>query len=110
MGILTAGDITSMRADVAVLIDDNPTSLAFRRGGSTLAAQTVRVEAKGQPSGAMFVNGTLVQRRGGCVLVGSITLDVEVEDRFTYQGELYRVNFVDPNRQICTQAEAYLDQ
>ncbi len=110
MGVLTAGDITAMRADIARVIDDNPTSLVLRRGGTSLSAQTVRVESKGGPGGTILINGSLVQRRGMCVVIGSPNLNIAVEDRFTYQGELYRINQVDPNRQICTQAEAYLDQ
>lgn len=110
MGVLTAADITAMQADVARIIDDNPTSLAFRRGATTLAVQTVRVELKSAAAGTILINGALVQRRGTCVVLGTTTLNIQAEDRFTYQGEIYRVNFVDPNQQICTQAEAFLDQ
>lgn len=110
MGVLTASDITAMRADIARVIDDNSTSLVFRRGGTSLSAQTVRIESKSGPGGTILIDGALVQRRGVCVVIGDSSLDIQVEDRFTYQGELYRISQVDPNRQICTQAEAYLDQ
>lgn len=110
MGVLVPGDYTAMQADVARIIDDNPTDLEFRRGNTTLDVQTVRVELKSAAAGTILVNGVLVQHRGTCMVLGDTELDVQVNDRFTYQGELYRVNFVDPNRQICTQAEAYLEQ
>ena len=44
------------------------------------------------------------------VILGDTTLDMAKEDRFTWQGDLYRVKFVRPNRQVCTQAEAEVIQ
>ena len=40
------------------------------------------------------------------VIFGAMDLDVQVEDRFTLDGVLFRVVFVAVNRDVDTQAEA----
>ncbi len=110
MPILTSGDYLAMQQDVTLLINENPTTLILRRGSSNLSPQTVRVELKSTISGAVSEFGPVRQVRATVVILGTTTLDIQPQDRFTHQGQMYRVNVVDPNRQIGTQAEAYLDQ
>ena len=42
------------------------------------------------------------------IVCGATTLDIQVDDRFTTGGVLYRVTLVRPNRSADTQAEAEL--
>ena len=109
--MLTAADIARMQADVATLIGDNTASIVIRRdsGGSSteLAAQTVRIERT--RSRARQLNSIKSEEgRTQIVVVGDTTLDIQKDDRFTYDGNLYRVSFVRPNTQINVQAEAEL--
>lgn len=95
-----------MAADIERLIDENPTEITIRRGSSTLAAQTVRIER---------VGGKGLERRSAgaaevlqvVLVLGESDLDIQVGDRFNDDNDvLYEVTFVRPNRLACVQAEA----
>jgi hypothetical protein len=101
-------DLQSIRKDIGKIIGENSQSLVIRRGTTTLPAQTVRVERKG--------NATLIRQDGSestiasVTVLGDTTLDIQADDRFTLNGQLYEVKFVRPNQQVCVQAEAILKQ
>jgi hypothetical protein len=101
-------DLQCIRKDIGKIIGENCQSLVIRRGTATLPAQTVRVERKG--------NATLIRQDGSesyiasVTVLGDTTLDIQADDRFTLNGQLYEVKFVRPNRQVCVQAEAVLKQ
>lgn len=84
----------------------NAVSISFRRGTVTLAAQTVRVERRGQGLARTEDSAGAQQAITTVVILGSTTLDIQVDDRFTLGGVLYQVIFVNPNRRAATQAEA----
>lgn len=107
MALLTAADIARMKADIASVMGDNETSIVIRRGSTTLAAQTARVERTKSRSRQMNSEKS-EEVRGQIVVMGDTTLDIQKDDRFTYGGNLYRVLFVRPNTQINVQAEAEL--
>ena len=111
MTLLTLADIERMRADTLAVRSDNQTSITIRRdvGGSTttLDPQTVRIERT--RSRARQLNGDKSEEaRTQIVVMGDTTLDIQKDDRFTYNGDLYRVSFLRPNTQISVQAEAEL--
>ena len=109
--MLTLADIARMKADISAVMGDNEASITIRRdvGGSTttLDPQTVRIERT--RSRARQLNGDKSEEaRTQIVVEGDIDLDIQKDDRFTYNGDLYRVSFRRPNTQIDVQAEAEL--
>ncbi len=103
--MLDDGDWSRMEADLAEIRGDNEISLAFRRKETTLAAQNVRVAFAGGRAMAMRSDAAKESRQT-MFLLGAKDLDVAMDDRFTYQGVVYRVTFVQPNRRARTVAEA----
>lgn len=108
MAIVTVGDLAEISNILAEILADRPASLALRRGETTLAAQTVRIARLRNASRSQTEAGR--EWRGGVVVVGAPGLDIQVDDRFTVEGSVYRVQFVRPNRDTGTQAEATLVQ
>lgn len=105
---LTAAELALIEADVTALIAEWPFTVVFRRGETTLSAQTVRVAAQGGPSARQGQAGQ--ETRTGIVLLGGKTLNVQPDDRFNVEGRLYRVVGVHPDRRAFTQATAELAQ
>lgn len=101
-------DLTSIKNDVAAIIAENSTSIVIRRGSGTLAAQTVRVERRDAGTSARRLESFSEEQITVVLVLGSTTLDIQKDDRFTYQGNLYRVLSVRPNRQVSIQAEAIM--
>jgi hypothetical protein len=101
--VLNADDLTQMRADLLEVRDDNDVSIAIRRGGTTLSAQTVRIARTGRGGKRDSAGGQEV--RADVIVLGGTTLDIQVDDRFTVSGVLYRVIFVRPNRTVAVMAE-----
>jgi hypothetical protein len=95
--------------DLQAVIADNPISIEIRRAGAIIAAQTVRIARMG--GGGTVKQGAGTQEsRGRVVILGAIDFDVQPDDRFTVDGELYRVVLVRPNRRAATVAEAEVAQ
>jgi hypothetical protein len=113
MGLMTGDDWAQMTADLAAARGDNPTSIVIRRGAGaqavTLAAQSVRiVELRSQertPAGQAGGTPGTSESRGRVLVLGGAGLNIQVDDRFTAGGVLYRVKLVQPNRRVDTQAE-----
>ena len=104
--MLSAADWAAMTADLAAVRGDNPVSIVIRRGETSLAAQTVRVARTG--STGRTGGDHSEEFRARVVVMGAPTLDIQVEDRFTVSGVLYRVTMVRPNRKAATMADAEL--
>jgi|SRR3990167_2062087 len=104
--MLSADDLTQMQADAVIIRDDNDVSITIRRGSTTLAAQTVRLELLGAGRGQRVDAGPTQEYRSHVIVFGAPALNIQVEDRFTASGVLYRVIEVSPNRQAATQAQA----
>lgn len=103
--MLSNSDWLRMQADAAAVRLDRSFEIAFRRGDVTLAAQAVRVEGVNRAAYTLTSQAAR-EARSAVVLFGAMDLDVQVEDRFTLDGVLYRVVFVAVNRDVDTQAEA----
>ncbi len=104
--MLSNDDLAQMTADLVKVRDDRDESLAFRRGDTTLAAQTVRIVRAGSAARDR-VGAESSEQRVRVLVLGPVGLDVAVGDRFNDgEGTLYRVSFVRPNRTVDTVAEA----
>ncbi len=102
--MLDAGDLAQWQADALALRDDNAVSITLRRGNTTLAAQIVRLlKRKG---GTLVSSPDGVETRAPVLVQGATTLNIQIDDRFTVGGVLYRVIFVQPDRRAHTIAEA----
>lgn len=98
-------DWTQIAADLAAIVAENSTSIVIRRGGSTLAAQDVRIARNGRASVAESAGAQ--ESRGRVVVMGGVDLDIAPGDRFNDgNGVLYRVVMVRPNRLAAVVAEA----
>ena len=103
--MLSSDDLAQMLADAAGIVADNTTSIAIRRGTVDLAAQSVRVAGAGRASSQRDSEGGQ-ESRGAVHVHGASDLDIQVDDRFTISGVLYRVTFVKPSRLMGTVAVA----
>jgi hypothetical protein len=97
-------DRAQMRADLLSMRDDNETMITIRRGALTLPQQAVRVARLS--AGSQRQSQGAKEKRAQVVVVGDMTLDIQVDDRFTINGIVYRVTFMRPNRTAATMAEA----
>ena len=104
--MLTANDRAQMTADLQAIRDDRPVSIAIRRNGATLAAQTVRIARGGNVQAGVTDTDGLQAAVGAVIVVGDATLDIQPSDKFTLAGALYEVNAIHPNRDHGTQAQA----
>ena len=85
--------------------DERKQSIALRRDETTLEAQDFRVERLSKANQYRDEAGR--ERRGDILLLGAADADIAVDDRFNGDGGiLFRVNFIHPNRQYATLAEA----
>lgn len=96
---------TASANDMRAIRKDNESSIALRRGESTLTAQLMRVEIAGTRA-MMMMSDAARQAEQAAFILGEPDMDIAVEDRFTHSGILFEVAFVQPNRLACTIAEA----
>lgn len=89
---------TSTRSQAAwQRIQDAPVSLIIRRGGTSLAAQTVRVELD---AGALDVTGAGAASKRGAIIFGVrghasvANTDLAIGDRFLLDGKTYEIRDV----------------
>ena len=104
--MLTSQDRTRMTADLQTIRDDRPESIAIRRNGATLAAQTVRIARGGNIQAGVTDADGLQAAVGAVIVVGDAALDIQPSDKFTVAGALYEVIAIHPNREHGTQAQA----
>lgn len=103
-------DWTAAAADLLAIRNDNSVSITIRRGGTTLAAQTVRIVGAGNASGGTVDPGGLQQAVGRVLVLGATNLNIQAGDRFTASGNLYEVAIVQQNKRAAVVAEAKLVQ
>jgi len=94
-----------MQGDVGLLIATHPTSLVLRRKGVTQAAQTVAV-SNFRRTGKETSSDAGQEMRQQVLIIGDTELDIQRDDTFTREGQLYRVIQVKPAYDICIQAVA----
>jgi len=104
--VLTSDDRARMTADLTAIRDDRPVSIAIRRNGATLAAQTVRIARGGNIQAGTTDADGLQAAVGAVIVVGDAALNIQPGDKFTIAGALYEVIAIHPNRDHGTQAQA----
>ena len=104
--MLTSDDRARMTVDLQAIRDDRPLTVAIRRNGATLAAQTVRIARGGNVQAGVTDAEGLQAAVGAVIVVGDVALDIQPNDKFTLGGALYEVLAIHPNREHSTQAQA----
>lgn len=95
--------------DMRKIRAENEVSVALRRGTSTLTAQDMRIEITGT-RGFQVQSDAAREARQAVVILGEKDMDIARDDRLTVNGQVYRVVFIQPNREACTIAEAVVVQ
>lgn len=98
-------DWTKVAAQLREVRGDNEVPVALRRGSGSVTAQAMRIEYAGNRA-SRFQSEAAREARQAVFILGEPDMDIEVDDRLTYGGVLFRVAFVQPNRLAATIAEA----
>ncbi len=98
-------DWTSIAEDMRKIRGENEVSLAIRRGSSTLTAQAMRIELAGG-RGFKLQSDAARAAQTAMFILGEPDMNIQVDDRLTYQGILLKVVFIQPNRLAFTIGEA----
>jgi hypothetical protein len=83
----------------------NEVSLTIRRGTTTVAAQLMRIELAGS-RGMRLQSDAARASNQAMFILGEPDMDIALEDRLTYQSQLIKVVFIQPERKFATIAEA----
>ncbi len=101
---MDADELAEIQTALLDVISEASVSITLRRGGTALAAQSVRI---GGGQGGRRAYGTRTsETRADVVIGGPATLDIQIDDEFNLDDSLYRVLYVHPNRMFMTRAEA----
>jgi hypothetical protein len=87
----------------------NEVNLAIRRGATTIAAQAMRIEYAGA-RGFKLESDAARNAQQAVFILGEPDMDIEREDRLTYNGHLIKVVFVQLNRLAATIAEGVIEE
>lgn len=96
---------TAIAEDMRRIRAENEVSVVIRRGGTSLAAQAMRIELAGGRAFSL-VSDAARQAKTAMFILGEPDMDIEVDDRLNYQGVLLQVVFIQPERHAFTIAEA----
>ena len=102
-------DWDELATALAEVRSENASSITLRRGSTTLAAQSVRIAQAGRQA-ARLATGELEAAVLEMTILGSTTLDIQAEDRFTVNGVLYEVTVVAGNERAGVRARARMVQ
>lgn len=100
---------TQIEKDMRKIRAENEKSVVLRRNNTPLTAQLMRIEITGT-RGFQVQSDAAREARQAVVILGEKNMDIAREDRFTENGDVYRVVFIQPNREACTIAEAVVVQ
>lgn len=87
----------------------NEVSLALRRGDTTLTAQLMRIEYAGT-RGFRLQSDAARSANQAVFILGEFDMDIQNEDRLTYDDHLIEVVFIQPNRLPGTIAEGVVKE
>jgi hypothetical protein len=87
----------------------NEVSLVIRRASTTLAAQDMRIEMVG-PRGARLQSDAARAATQAVFILGEHDMNIQPEDRLTYEGHLIKIVFIQLNREFGTIAEGVVEQ
>lgn len=101
---MDSGLLASIRQAMEDVIKENSAEVVIRRSGSTLPAQTVRIAPANNTTPHVLDRGGVQMVKRGIVISGPVGLDIQAQDRITYQGQLYEVEQVLADRRFVTLA------
>ena len=84
-------------------------SLAIRRGETTLVAPPMRIEYAGA-RGARLQSDAARAATQAVFILGEPDMDIQPEDRLTYEDHLVRIVFIQLNRRFGTIAEGVIEE
>jgi hypothetical protein len=84
-------------------------SLVIRRGATNLASQAMRIVMAG-PRGARLQSDAARAATQAVFILGEYNMDIQPEDRLTYESHLIKVVFIQLNRTVGTIAEGIIEQ
>jgi hypothetical protein len=84
-------------------------SLVIRRGATTLSAQLMRIDPAG-PRGSRLQSDAARAATQAVFILGEHDMNIQPEDRLTYEGHLIKVVFIQLNRDVGTIAEGIIEQ
>jgi hypothetical protein len=87
----------------------NEVSLVIRRGSTTLSTQPMRIEYAGARAFQLQSDAARAAQQAVFIL-GEPDMNIQKEDRLTYQGKLIKVVFIQVERQFSTIAEGVVEQ
>lgn len=102
-------DTTFYRERLRKIRARNEVSLAIRRGNSTLTAQPMRIEYAGS-RGFRIQSDAARAATQAVFILGEPDMDIQPEDRLTYQSKLIKVVFIQVERQFATIAEGVVEE
>lgn len=100
--IQAANDMRAIRAE-------NEVSLAIRRADSSLSAQSMRIEYAGS-RGWRLQSDAAREAQQAVFILGEPDMNIQPDDRLTFDGHVLKVVFVQPNRLAATIAEAVVSE
>jgi len=87
----------------------NEVALAIRRGDTTLSAQSMRIEYAGA-RGFRLQSDAARAANQAVFILGEPDMNIQPDDRLTYDGHLIKVVFVQINRLAATIAEGVVEE
>lgn len=97
------------RARLRKIRGRNEVSLAIRRDSSTLSAQLMRIEYAGA-RGSRLQSDAARAATQAVFILGEYDMNIQPEDRLTYDGHLIKVVFIQVNRIAGTIAEGIVEE
>jgi hypothetical protein len=95
----------NVSAALLKVLNQRTQSIVLRRGETSLAEQSFRVERVSRAS--QYRDEGSREWHSDVVILGAVDADIAIGDRFNADGGLlYQVNFIQPNRTYATIAEA----
>lgn len=108
-GILNSDDWDEITADMDSIRGDNEVSLTLRRGEVDLPVVLARVTGK-RSQGRMYRTQTGTESQVNIHVLFPVGTDVQPDDRFTYNGRLYRIVSIQPNTRAKVGADAIQEE
>jgi len=102
-------NVTFYQARMRKIRARNEVSLAIRRGSSTLTAQLMRIEYAGS-RGFRVQSDAARAATQAVFILGEPDMDIQPDDRLTYQQKLIKVVFIQVERQFATIAEGVVEE
>lgn len=106
--MLTDSDWTQIAVDLAAIRGDNETALQLRRAEFTLPAQAARIAGR---SSAARTGGTQTTEsvRQIVTVLFAAGADVQPQDRFTHNGQMYRIVGIRANTRAAVTCDAEME-